>query len=170
MWKSSRRFSITARKLDFNCRRAERVDQSSAVAAVRPSMEALNVRLGNIVGSPRGDRVRSRSHSAIWNLMSMRSSFSRKGWRHRGSAKNTPDWAHIRINVTGLRMKPEILPHIFDQFQHTERFGDRTTVLAWVCRSAVYCRAPRRDGPRGKPAGRGRRTRFRGSSVLRRSI
>lgn len=120
---------ITAHRLDFNYRRADITSIiESAVAAARPSAEALGIRFETVLDPPSRsiwcdpDRIQQ----VIWNLISNAIKFSRQGGFIEVRLENTPDSVRIRISDTGSGISPQVLPHIFDQFQHTERFATRS--------------------------------------------
>ena len=50
--------------------------------------------------------------------------FSRPGGEGTISVDQTGDLCHIAICDHGAGISPDIMPHIFDRFFHTERIGD----------------------------------------------
>ena len=119
---------ITTGKLEFNRRPTDLVSIiESAINVVRPSTEALGIRLVTSLEPP--PRLiwcdQDRIQQVIWNLLSNAIKFARKGDAIDVRLSNSPGWAHIRISDTGIGISPEFLPHIFDRFRQGGTFATR---------------------------------------------
>ena len=101
----------------------------AAIETVRPSAEAKGIRLlslldpgaGPIAGDP------ARLQQVMWNLLSNAIKFTPKGGKVQVTLERVN--SHIEINVTdsGIGIKPEFVPHVFDRFQQ----GDLSTTKAF---------------------------------------
>ncbi|MFL6581935.1 MAG: PAS domain-containing protein [Burkholderiales bacterium] len=101
----------------------------AAIETVRPAAEAklvrieklFDVQVGSIVGDP------SRLQQVIWNLVSNAIKFTPKGGKVEILTKRVG--SHIEINVadTGIGIKSEFLPYVFERF----RQADATTTRAF---------------------------------------
>jgi PAS domain S-box-containing protein len=101
----------------------------AAIETVRPSAEAKGIRLlslldpgaGPISGDP------ARLQQVMWNLLSNAIKFTPKGGKVQVMLERVN--SHIEINVTdsGIGIKPEFVPHVFDRFQQ----GDLSTTKAF---------------------------------------
>ena len=101
----------------------------AAIETVRPSAEAKGIRLislldpgaGPIAGDP------ARLQQVMWNLLSNAIKFTPKGGKVQVTLERVN--SHIEINVadSGIGIKPEFVPHVFDRFQQ----GDLSTTKAF---------------------------------------
>jgi PAS domain S-box-containing protein len=98
-----------------------------AVEVVRPAAEAKGVSLGarldrnagQITGDP--DRLQQ----VFWNLLSNAVKFTNKGGRVEVRLERVDPYAQITVSDTGLGIKPEFLPHVFDRYQQAGTSGGR---------------------------------------------
>jgi PAS domain S-box-containing protein len=82
----------------------------------------LESTVGSIAGDP------ARLQQMVWNLLSNAIKFTAKGGRVRVTLRRSGSDAEITVADTGVGIKPDFLPHIFDRFQQadqsiTRRFG-----------------------------------------------
>jgi PAS domain S-box-containing protein len=82
--------------------------------------------LENAVGSIAGDPARLQQ--IVWNLLSNAIKFTPKGGRVTVTLRRSGPDAELGVADTGVGIKPDFLPHIFDRFQQadqstTRRFG-----------------------------------------------
>src|SRR5262245_8360315 len=98
-----------------------------AVEVVRPAAEAKGVSLGarldrnagQITGDP--DRLQQ----VAWNLLSNAVKFTNKGGRVEVKLERVDPYAQITVSDTGLGVKPEFLPYVFDRYQQAGTSGGR---------------------------------------------
>jgi PAS domain S-box-containing protein len=96
-----------------------------AVSTIRPSAEAKGIRLKQIIdpqiGPVTGDP--NRLQQVIWNLLSNAVKFTSKGGRVEVLLQHVNSHMEITVNDTGMGIKPELLPYVFERF----RQGDSST-------------------------------------------
>jgi signal transduction histidine kinase len=119
---------ITTGKMDFNRQPTDLLAIiRNAVDVVRPSTEALGIRLESSLEDPKRlmwcdhDRIQQ----VIWNLLSNAIKFTRQGGAIEVRLENTPGWAHLKISDTGIGINPEFLPHLFERFRQAGSFTTR---------------------------------------------
>ncbi|MEC5161991.1 MULTISPECIES: ATP-binding protein [unclassified Janthinobacterium] len=97
----------------------------AAIEALRPAAEAKNIRLlsyvGAGVGAIAGDP--SRLQQVIWNLLSNALKFTPKDGEVDIRVRQSDSYADITIRDSGIGIRPEFLPHVFERF----RQGDAST-------------------------------------------
>jgi PAS domain S-box-containing protein len=97
----------------------------SAVEAVRPAAEARNVRIQKVIDTGivtvAGDPARLQQ--VVWNLLSNAIKFTPKGGRVQVRLQRVNSHVEIAVCDTGIGIKPEFLPHVFERF----RQADQTT-------------------------------------------
>ena len=102
----------------------------AAIEAVRPSAEARNIRLramlDSSIGRTRGDP--NRLQQVLWNLLTNAVKFTPPGGRIQVVLERVNSHVEIVIEDSGIGIKPEFLPHVFDRFRQadastTRRFG-----------------------------------------------
>lgn len=91
----------------------------SAVDAVRPSVEARNLRMQIVlepwVGPFNGDAERLKQ--IVWNLLSNAIKFTPPGGLIEVRLEKLENKALLIVSDTGVGIEPEFLPHIFDRFR-----------------------------------------------------
>lgn len=111
----------------------------SALETVRPAAEAKNITLeikenpdvSHISGDP------NRLQQVVWNLMSNAIKFTPNDGRVRLEIERIDDFVEIRVKDTGVGIKEEFLPHVFDRFRQADassirKFGGLGLGLAIV--------------------------------------
>jgi CheY-like chemotaxis protein len=121
---------IITGKLELNL---QAVDLSTiidaAVESIRPATEAKRIRL-DCSADPSTPLVRGDPHrlqQVIWNLLSNAVKFSRRGGRVGVTLRRVGSSVHIGVTDTGVGIRREILPFVFDRF----RQGDSSTTRAY---------------------------------------
>lgn len=97
----------------------------AALETVRPAAEAKGIRVLSIldpVASPlAGDPARLQQ--VMWNLLSNAIKFTPKGGHVSVSLERVNSQIQIAVTDTGIGIKPEFVPHVFERFQQ----GDLST-------------------------------------------
>ena len=91
----------------------------AAIETVRPTAEAKGIRLtklldpaaGPIIGDP------SRLQQVVWNLLSNAIKFTGKSGRVEIVLARVNSQVEITVADSGIGIKPEFLPHVFDRFR-----------------------------------------------------
>jgi signal transduction histidine kinase/CheY-like chemotaxis protein len=95
---------------------------SAAIEAVRPAAEAKEIQLlkslNASVGPMRGDPARLQQ--VIWNLLSNAIKFTPRGGKVTVSLERINNHAEITVSDTGIGMKPEFLPYVFERFRQAD--------------------------------------------------
>jgi PAS domain S-box-containing protein len=98
-----------------------------AMEVVRPAAEAkgvsLGARLDRNVGQITGDP--DRLQQVFWNLLSNAVKFTNKGGRVEVRLERVDPYAQVTVSDTGLGIKPEFLPYVFDRYQQAGTSGGR---------------------------------------------
>ncbi len=111
----------------------------SALETVRPAAEAKGIRLeikedadvSHISGDP------NRLQQVIWNLLSNAIKFTPNDGRVTLEIERDNDFVELRVKDTGVGIKEEFLPHVFDRFRQADassirKFGGLGLGLAIV--------------------------------------
>jgi PAS domain S-box-containing protein len=102
----------------------------AAIETVRPSAEARHIRLQSLVdstiGRTRGDP--NRLQQVLWNLLTNAVKFTPQGGRIQVVFERVSSHVEITVADSGIGVKPEFLPYVFDRFRQadastTRRFG-----------------------------------------------
>jgi len=98
-----------------------------AVDVVRPAAEAkgvsLDTRLDRNVGQITGDP--DRLQQVVWNLLSNAVKFTNKGGGVEVRLERVDPYAQITVSDTGLGIKQEFLPYVFNRYQQAGTTGGR---------------------------------------------
>jgi signal transduction histidine kinase/ActR/RegA family two-component response regulator len=100
----------------------------AAIEAVRPAADAKAIRLsplldpkaGPIAGDP------NRLQQVVWNLLSNAIKFTPKNGRVEILLERVSSHIEITVADTGIGIKPEFLPHVFDRFRQADAAPTRT--------------------------------------------
>jgi PAS domain S-box-containing protein len=111
----------------------------AAVDAVRPSAEAKGIRLQKIL-DPSAESIfgdPARLQQVVWNLVSNAVKFTPRGGKIEVILARVNSHIEIRVNDSGLGIRPEFLPHVFERFRQadsssTRRYGGLGLGLAIV--------------------------------------
>ena len=111
----------------------------SALETVRPAAEAKGIKLeikegvdiSHISGDP------NRLQQVIWNLLSNAIKFTPNDGRVTLEIERSDDYVELRVKDTGVGIKEEFLPHVFDRFRQADassirKFGGLGLGLAIV--------------------------------------
>ena len=94
----------------------------AAAESIRPTAEAKGVRLQVLlephVGPVFGDR--ERLQQVVWNLLSNGVKFTHKGGLVQVTLQRINSHVEIVVNDTGVGIKPDFLPHVFDRFRQAD--------------------------------------------------
>jgi PAS domain S-box-containing protein len=101
----------------------------NAVATVQPAADAKSVRLQTIVdprvGPVSGDP--DRLQQVIWNLLSNAVKFTPKAGRVQIRLERANSHVEIVVSDTGIGIRPDFLPHVFERFRQSEAGTTRKT-------------------------------------------
>ncbi len=94
----------------------------SAVAAVMPAATARDIRvhkvLDSLVGPVSGDPARLQQ--IIWNLLSNAVKFTHQGGEVQVLLERVNSHVEVSVIDSGMGIKPEFLPHVFDRFRQAD--------------------------------------------------
>jgi signal transduction histidine kinase len=114
---------ITSGKMRLDVHSINPIDAiQAAIDAVRPATEAKGIRLqcildplaGPISGDP------ERLQQVLWNLLNNATKFTPKGGRIQVVLERIDSNIEISVSDTGLGIRAEFLPHVFDRFRQQE--------------------------------------------------
>lgn len=95
---------------------------TGAIEAIRPSADAKNIHLRTLldstIGTTRGDP--NRLQQVLWNLLSNAVKFTPTGGRIQVVLQRVDDYVDIIVEDTGLGIRPEFLPYVFDRFRQAD--------------------------------------------------
>jgi PAS domain S-box-containing protein len=115
---------IVSGKLQVEFRRVDLASiVADAIETVQPdaTFKGIEIRrdldgdLGPIAGDP------SRLQQAVWNLLSNAIKFTPSGGRVAVALRRSNHHAEITVTDTGVGIRPEVLPHVFDRFHQADR-------------------------------------------------
>ena len=101
----------------------------NAVATVQPAADAKGVRVQTII-DPRVAPVSGdpdRLQQVVWNLLSNAVKFTPRGGRVQVRLERVNSHVEIVVSDTGIGIKPEFLPHVFERFHQAEAGTTRKT-------------------------------------------
>jgi CheY-like chemotaxis protein len=101
----------------------------NAIATVQPAADARHVRLQAIidprVGPVSGDP--DRLQQVVWNLLSNAVKFTPKQGRVQVRVERVNSHIEVIVSDTGIGIRPDFLPHVFERFRQAEGGLKRTT-------------------------------------------
>jgi signal transduction histidine kinase len=102
----------------------------AAIETVRPSAEAKEIRLTTLLdplaGPISGDP--SRLQRVVWNLLSNAIKFTGRNGRIEIVLERVNSHIEITVADSGIGIKPEFLPYVFDRFRQEATSTTRTTM------------------------------------------
>lgn len=115
---------ITTGNLRLDVRQVEPTSFiESAIEALRPAAEAKAVRIQKVmdtaVVSVAGDPARLQQ--IVWNLLANAIKFTPKGGRVQIRLERINSHIEIAVSDTGIGIKPEFLPHVFERFRQEDQ-------------------------------------------------
>jgi signal transduction histidine kinase len=114
-------------RLDFKPVELRRIIDS-ALESVRPAADAkgilLDISIGPLASPVLGDA--DRLQQVIWNLLSNAIKFTSRGGRVEVRLREAGGNAVIRVNDSGIGIRPDFLPYVFDRFRQAEGSITRT--------------------------------------------
>ncbi|MFI5325349.1 MAG: ATP-binding protein [Candidatus Rokuibacteriota bacterium] len=100
----------------------------AAIETVRPAAEAKGIRLSTLLdpgaGPVNGDP--NRLQQVVWNLLSNAIKFTARGGRVQVVLERVSSHIEIAVADTGIGIKPEFLPHVFDRFRQEKASPTRS--------------------------------------------
>jgi PAS domain S-box-containing protein len=100
----------------------------AAAESIRPTAEAKGVRLQVLlephIGPVYGDH--ERLQQVVWNLLSNGVKFTQRGGLVQVTLQRIDSHVEIVVNDTGVGIKPDFLPHVFDRFRQADGSTTRT--------------------------------------------
>lgn len=102
----------------------------AALETVRPAAESKGIRIVKILDSRAGpiSGDPGRLQQILWNLLSNAIKFTPKGGKVQIVLERINSHIEISVTDTGIGIKPDLLPHIFERFQQ----GDSTATKQYV--------------------------------------
>jgi PAS domain S-box-containing protein len=101
----------------------------NAVATVKPAADAKRVRIQTIVdprvGPVSGDP--DRLQQVAWNLLSNAVKFTPKSGRVQVRVERVNSHVELAVSDTGIGIKPDFLPHVFERFRQADAGTTRKT-------------------------------------------
>jgi PAS domain S-box-containing protein len=101
----------------------------NSVATVKPAADAKRVRINAIidprVGPVSGDP--DRLQQVVWNLLSNAVKFTPKQGRVQVRLERVNSHVEIVVSDTGIGIRPEFLPHVFERFRQADAGTNRST-------------------------------------------
>jgi PAS domain S-box-containing protein len=100
----------------------------AAIETLRPAADARGVRV-EVVLDPKAGPIRgdpSRLQQVVWNLLSNAIKFSSKGGKVQIALSRINSHVEIVVVDTGMGIKPEFLPHVFERFRQADASTTRT--------------------------------------------
>jgi PAS domain S-box-containing protein len=97
-----------------------------ALETLRPAAAAKDIQLESAV-TP-GNRVSGdpdRLQQVIWNLVSNAIKFTPAGGRIRVDLRRTSGHAEVTVEDTGMGIRPDFLPHVFERFRQSDSSNTR---------------------------------------------
>jgi PAS domain S-box-containing protein len=94
----------------------------NAVATMQPAADAKGVRLQTIV-DPRAGPVSGdpgRLQQVVWNLVANAVKFTPRGGRVEARLERVNSHVQIIVSDTGVGIRPDFLPHVFERFRQAE--------------------------------------------------
>jgi signal transduction histidine kinase/ActR/RegA family two-component response regulator len=94
----------------------------AAIDTVRPAATAKNIRIESsldpMAGPVSGDQ--GRLQQVIWNLLSNAIKFTPRGGKVQLSLERVSSHVELSVSDTGIGIKPEFLPFVFDRFRQAD--------------------------------------------------
>jgi PAS domain S-box-containing protein len=114
---------IVSGKLRLDVQRLSLTDiLEAAVAAVLPAANAKGIQIhkvfDSLVGPVSGDAARLQQ--VVWNLLSNAVKFTPKGGTVQVLLERVNSHVEVSVIDTGIGIKPEFLPHVFDRFRQAD--------------------------------------------------
>jgi signal transduction histidine kinase/CheY-like chemotaxis protein len=94
----------------------------AAVQSIRPTAETKNIRL-QVACDPLAGPVRAdpdRLQQVVWNLLTNAVKFTPKGGRVQVLLERVNSHVEISVRDTGLGIRPDFLPHVFERFRQAD--------------------------------------------------
>jgi PAS domain S-box-containing protein len=94
----------------------------AALAAVMPAANAKGIRIHKVLDSLAGPVTGdfARLQQVVWNLLSNAVKFTHKGGQVQVLLERVNSHVEISVIDTGMGIRPEFLPHVFDRFRQAD--------------------------------------------------
>ena len=126
---------ITAGNLRLDLQRLSLAEViEAALAAVMPAADAKGIRIHKVLDSLAGPVTGdfARLQQIVWNLLANAVKFTPKGGQVQVLLERVNSHVEISVIDTGIGIKPEFLPHVFDRFRQADaRPRGGTTAWGW---------------------------------------
>jgi PAS domain S-box-containing protein len=114
---------IISGKLRLDVQSVNLVDViEAAIAAVRPAADAKEIRIRSVLDSlasaVNGDPARIQQ--VVWNLLSNAVKFTPRGGQVQVLLERVNSHVEISVSDTGIGIKPDFLPYVFDRFRQAD--------------------------------------------------
>jgi PAS domain S-box-containing protein len=102
---------------------------AAAVEAVRPAAEAKQIRIQTVLSSGAGPILgdAERLQQVMWNLLSNAIKFTPKDGSVQIQVQRIESQVELLVTDTGIGIKPEFLPHLFERFTQADPSITRST-------------------------------------------
>jgi PAS domain S-box-containing protein len=94
----------------------------AAIDAVTPTAQAKGVRIGKVLDSlaPPVSGDSTRLQQVVWNLLTNAVKFTPKGGKVQVLLERVNSHVEISVMDTGIGIRPDFLPHVFDRFRQAD--------------------------------------------------
>jgi PAS domain S-box-containing protein len=108
-------------RLDFNKINLNSVIQA-AIESFLPTLQAKNIQLQTVLDALSGSIIgdSNRLQQVVWNLLSNAIKFTPEGGKIQVSLSLVDSHVELTVSDTGIGIKPDFLPYVFDRFRQAD--------------------------------------------------